>query len=147
MLGRTLTEWPQPISPQILRSRLAAFKEELCDANFLMHACASCARQKRRSKLFRVSFPPRNATGAPAWLAWEDDEWLQHRDAWFDQVDAALNIDDYLRVFFKTDERLCAAHVEVAKVAGGEDSSSAFTTVAAATSWLQRVQKWADNLR
>ena len=63
---RTLTEWPQPISPQILRSRLAAFKRELSDFNFLMLSCAVCARQKRRCKLTAATFPPKNATSAPA---------------------------------------------------------------------------------
>ena len=39
-------EWPQAISPQVLRSRLAAFKEAMKDQNFGTFACASCARQK-----------------------------------------------------------------------------------------------------
>ena len=34
VLSRTMAEWPQPISPQILRCRLAAFKNEMCDHNF-----------------------------------------------------------------------------------------------------------------
>ena len=42
VLCQTLTEWPQPISPQILRTRLAAFKAELCDDNFRCVPCASC---------------------------------------------------------------------------------------------------------
>ena len=47
ILRRTLAEWPQPISLQVLRNRLAAFKDELSDANFRMRVCASCAREKR----------------------------------------------------------------------------------------------------
>ena len=52
-----LAEWPQPIPAQVLRTRLAAFKEELCDGNFQEMPCASCCRLKRRCKLLRVCFP------------------------------------------------------------------------------------------
>ena len=45
---RTIAEWPQQISPQILRSRLAAFKKELSEENFKEIPCACCARLKRK---------------------------------------------------------------------------------------------------
>ena len=38
--SHTVAEWPQAIPPQILRSRLAAFKKEMSDSNFRMLACA-----------------------------------------------------------------------------------------------------------
>ena len=41
VLGRVVTEWPQSVTAQVLRTRLAAFKQELCDANF---ACAPLLR-------------------------------------------------------------------------------------------------------
>ena len=73
VLGKTLSEWPQPVTPQILRSRLAAFKKELCDANFRQVACASCARFKRQCKAFRVCFPNPTVDEAPAWLQWSQE--------------------------------------------------------------------------
>ena len=36
VLRSVMTTWPQPISPQLLRTRLAAFKEEMSDANFIL---------------------------------------------------------------------------------------------------------------
>ena len=141
---RTLTEWPQPISPQILRSRLAAFKRELSDFNFLMLSCAVCARQKRRCKLTAATFPPKNATSAPAWLPWDDNQWMTHRNSWFDQVDSLLCIDTYLEKFFLTKERLEEAEKEVKDF---DDGESSFATVDAAKSWVRRVRCWVDNLR
>ena len=41
VLRQTLSEWPQTIPSQVLRTRLAAFKQELCDANYLEKPCAS----------------------------------------------------------------------------------------------------------
>ena len=49
VLRQTLSEWPQSVPSQVLRTRLAAFKDELCDANFLEKPCASCCRLKRHS--------------------------------------------------------------------------------------------------
>ena len=56
-LGKAWADWPTPISPQVLRSRLAAFKAEMIDENYAMAACAVCCRQKRRCKLRRACFP------------------------------------------------------------------------------------------
>ena len=69
ILQKTVAEWPQAISPQVLRSRLAAFKKELCDDNFAVLPCASCARMKRRCKLHQVFFPPRDSDKVPTWLS------------------------------------------------------------------------------
>ena len=92
ILGRTLVQWPQPVTAQLLRTRLAAFRKELSDQNFLLLSCAVCARQKRRCKLFDVSFPPPNATHAPAWLSWSKVDWDTHGATWYEQVDTVLNI-------------------------------------------------------
>ena len=76
VLGATMAAWPEPISPQVLRTRLAAFKDELCDRNFRMASCACCARQKQQSKLTSVVFPPLACNVAPAWLPWTDEQWI-----------------------------------------------------------------------
>ena len=100
VLRAALAEWPQTISPQILRTRLAAFKEELCDANFQQLPCASCARLKRRCKLTEVTFPPADAPEPPAWLPWDLEEWMIHRSVWYTDVDKVFNINNYLDIFF-----------------------------------------------
>ena len=68
VLGQVMAEWPQPVRAQTLRTCLASFKQELCDTNFRILACASCARQKRQVKLTRVSFPPVASHAPPSWL-------------------------------------------------------------------------------
>ena len=104
-----LTEWPQPITPQILRSRLAAFKEEMSDWNFKLSPCAVCARDKRMCKLSTVTFPPTTEDTPPEWLPWDEAQWPRHRQVWYEQLDDLLNIEHYLRRFFLVDDRVHAA--------------------------------------
>lgn len=104
-----LAEWPQPITPQILRSRLAAFKEEMSDLNFQLSPCAVCARDKRMCKLRTVNFPPTTEDTPPEWLPWDEAQWHMYRQAWYEQLDELLNIECYLRRFFFVDDRLHAA--------------------------------------
>ena len=78
VLRSSLRQWPEPITPQILRSRLAAFKEEFSDANFALAACACCAREKRQCKLVRVIIPAMADTCAPSWLGYTDEEWAAY---------------------------------------------------------------------
>ena len=93
VIQKTCREWPQPISPQVLRSRLAAFKRQLCDAEFAMSPCASCARMKRRCKLFEVTFPARDSDEPPSWLPWNKTDWLVNRDAWYEKLDDIFDIE------------------------------------------------------
>ena len=102
VLKKSLVEWPQKIAPQILRTRLAAFKSELCNANFAMAACASCARQKRRCKLILAVFVSPLCDACHAWLPWSAEQWLCHREAWYRQLDSLFDIDSYLKHFFHT---------------------------------------------
>ena len=138
VLRQTLSEWPQIIPSQVLRTRLAAFKEELCDANYLEKPCASCCRLKRQSKLFRVRFPTATCDAAPAWLPWDDAGWQQHRCAWLQQVDDMLDIESYLRRFFQTSERLAMAQRELLAFEPDSKITSDFPTVEAASSWIRR---------
>ena len=103
VLGDALMTWPQPISPQILRSRLAAFKNEMSDASFQLGACACCAREKRRCKLQHVCFPSAASSTAPEWLRYTTEEWLDVREEWFQQVDQLLNVNNYLENVFEAD--------------------------------------------
>ena len=58
VLRRSIAEWLIQISPQILRTGLAAFKTELSVNMFRQLPCASYCRFKRKLKLTRVVFPP-----------------------------------------------------------------------------------------
>ena len=70
ILRKALTSWPETIQPSVLRTRLAAFRKELSDANFLERPCTCRARNKRQCKLLDVYFPPRGAEIAPGCLPW-----------------------------------------------------------------------------
>ena len=142
-----MTEWPQPISPQVLRTRLAAFKDELCDANFRLQPCASCAREKRQCKLSRVSFPPAGAECAPEWLSLTAEQWRLHSESWFNQVHELLAVDSYLRRFFLADEQIEYARREVNAFGNATSVKPSFATKEAAESWVRRVECWRENLR
>ena len=68
VLGDAVSQWPQPVPAQVLRSRLQAYTELLTDADFVQGVCACCARAKRRVKLRPALFPIREAVEPPAWL-------------------------------------------------------------------------------
>ena len=146
VLSRILAEWPQPITSQILRTRLAAYKEEFCDANFRVQPCAVCAREKRPCKLLVITFPPADSAQPPAWLPWAAQHWQSSRAAWFRKVDELLNIDRYLQNTFLADERIEVARREVMAFSGDAPGGSEFLTVEAAQAWLERLQVWRKNL-
>ena len=50
VMGRVRCEWPQEVSPQVFRTRLAAYKEQLCDANYLSGVCV-CVRMLRTGEI------------------------------------------------------------------------------------------------
>lgn len=147
VLNRAFAEWPQEITPQILRTRLAAYKMEMSDANFAMSVCACCARQKRQCKLTQVVFPARLDDTCPAWLGWELENWKKYAHAWFAQVDDILNIDNYLQNIFLVNERLERAEMRVKACESGEPIEGDFESVDVARAWRDRVQCWTDNLR
>ena len=147
ILRQTLSAWPQSIPAQVLRTRLAAFKHELRDTNFAEKPCACCCRLKRQCKLQRACFPSPSHDTAPTWLPWNDDEWRRHRAEWFDQMDAVLNIEQYLATFFQTSERLALAQRELLAFEEGSTIPSAFADPTAADSWIRRVAAWITNLR
>jgi len=150
VLRSTLMHWPQPIPPQLLRTRLAAFKMEMTDANFRLGACACCAREKRRNKLQWVHLPSASAIRAPAWLQYADAEWLDVREEWFCQMDRLLNVERYLQDVFEADRRVAQAAAEVDEYeeisTDGKEGHVRFRSKAAAESWLRRVRKLRENL-
>ena len=63
------------VPSQVPRSRAAAYRSRLSDANFKMDVCACCARGERRSHLLRVTFPPMDTQRVPEWLQWSQECW------------------------------------------------------------------------
>ena len=108
---KVVSEWPQEISPQVLRCRLAAFKDKMTDQNFEMLACASCTRQERRCKLRSVNFPPSNGSQRPSWLRCSEQEWKSDGVHWRKQIDKIFDIESYLKDIFKVDEIFKSADV------------------------------------
>ena len=101
----TLAAWPEAISPQLLRSRLATFEEELSDFNFELLTCVVCARQKRQCKFREVQFPPSSSVHPPAWSPWVASSWQTHRDLWCNQIHELLSTESYLTRFFLVEDR------------------------------------------
>ena len=147
VLRRVIAEWPQRIDAQLLRTRLAAFKQELCDENFEERPCAVCCRLKRRCKLFDVIFPAATADTPPHWLPLSHEQWLKYRLTWYETVSDILNIEMYLERFFRTREKLLEAQKEVLAFQEDTKLESTFPSLRAAESWLRRVQTWIGNLR
>ena len=80
---RSLAQGLQPVPPQVLRTRLAAWKEHFSNENFAMGVCASCATFKRKKKLEEIVFCSPESVQSPAWLGWSVEQWLRYRDAWY----------------------------------------------------------------
>jgi len=141
-----MAEWPQRIPAQVLRTRLAAFKEELCDANFAQSPCASCCRLKRRCKLVAVTFPSPGSAKAPDWLPWGADAWLKHREAWYASMQDFFSVDMYLDRFFHVQGRLSAAQQGVLAFQNDSGFTPSFASLPIAEAWKRRVEQWYQNL-
>ena len=95
---QVVAQWPEPVSPATLRACVAAYKAGLSDAEYGLGVCACCAREKRRCKLAKVHFAASTVAYAPSWLGClSADEWLLHREVWYDQWDRLLNVEKYLQ--------------------------------------------------
>lgn len=130
-----------PTPPQLLRARLAAYRESVAGPQVLFGVCACCARSKPNRKLVDVTFglPAK----LPAWLEWPQLTWANHSEAWMSRVDNLLNCDSYWSKYFLGPERLAAAE---------EDSQQALRSDCAvarvgALRWQKRVRTWADNIQ
>ena len=145
VLEDALDQWPQKISPQLLRARLAGFKAELTDLNYKMQPCACCAREKRPIKLSEVVFPARDASDCPTWLPFTATDWEKHREAWYDRIDSLFNIEVYLDTVFHVSTRKNYSERDVANARDG--NRTVFTTLEAAEAWSERLRVWEVNLR
>ena len=63
------------VPSQVTRSRAAAYRSRLSDANYNMGICACCARGERRIQLMRVTFPSMDTQCVPAWFHWSQECW------------------------------------------------------------------------
>ena len=147
---RAIAAWPEAVMPQLLRCRLAAFKDELSNCTFSLLPCAVCARQKRACKLRVVQLPPPTSAHPPTWLPWDCSSWQSHRETWYNQVHELLNIENYLMRFFLIQDRLEDARRDIlafedpAHVVPGAQQ---FTSLSQAQAWHARVKSYVDNLR
>ena len=66
VLGRAMASGPQPVTSQVLRTRLTAWKQSLTDAAFAQGVCACCARKRMQTDLLDVTFPPPTSAVPPA---------------------------------------------------------------------------------
>ena len=151
ILNASAVAWPTPISPQILRARVAEYEAKETDDNFALAACAVCARQKHRCKLLRAVVPHPDADACPEWLhkvnpEWSDEFWGEHKGIWYDQLTAIFSNTRYMEDFFETSSRIENARSIVEKLRKGASSEQGFESVEAAEAWLARVRAWKEKL-
>ena len=151
IFGRVLADWPQKISPQVLRLRLAEYASLLTDEQFAQGTCACCARSKRQIKLVSAQFPPGDSEGAPDRLECSRSDWKKHGVAWCDQIDRLLNIEVYLQSYFHADERVRTAEFDLVtareKCTADGVSEADKQNAALLEAWRDRVLRWRENLR
>ena len=145
VLRSSLTSWPEPIPSQLLRCRLAAFKEQLCDANYGLRSCSCCAREMRTCELRRVNLPSSCESTAPKWLELTDEEWDMYKSTWYETLDELFSIDRYIEDVFLADVHIQAAAKTVESFRKGEPST-AESSMEIAEAWLDRLQIWKANL-
>ena len=139
--------WPEAVSPQVLRTRLAAYKQHLTQENWTFGVCASCARLKRQVRLQSVVFPAAECEAAPAWLGWKDLEWLQFRAEWWKTLNEIFSTGSYLQKYFEADARVRNAEQELLDMQQGARHQDGFRSTAEAERWCRRVRTWRNNMK
>jgi len=146
VLSMAMTQWPHEVSPQVLRTRLAAYKQHLTDANFAMGTCACCARFKREMRLQEVSFPLPGQHVVPSWLGYSVQEWEAHGDDWLGQVSTIFDVEQYLQTYFEADRQVREAEQELLDLSTNPDGMDR-AKIALAKVWRDRVCKWRGNMK
>ena len=147
MLRQAVASWPEGVSPQVLRTRLAAYKEHLREDYWKPGICACCARHKRIARLQSVEFFSASADKPPSWLGWSDLEWARYREEWCQNVSRMFSIESYLQNYFDADVRVRQAEQELVDVQASGGLQYGFRSVLEAKRWRDRVRVWRDNTR
>ena len=149
VFGRVVAGWPQTIPPQVVRARLHAWKNWFTDDRFAYGVCASCARRVSAHDLVDAVFPDLADPDTPDWLGWKPSEWQQHRELWYQRMDALLCVQSYLTTYFEAPKKMQEAQREL-RLAQDELEQAASETaeakVEAAQIWLSRVEQWAEHM-
>ena len=148
VLQDAMTYGLRPVPNQLLRTRLAQYRQALTKERVAEGVCAACARAKRHCKLTRVQIGNAPEMPAPAWLLWPDATWRKYGLQWLERLDQLLGIDAYWRDYFEGPARLELAHRELddAIVATATGSNSTGKRQRA-EQWLARVELWSDNIQ
>lgn len=147
VLSMAMTQWPHEVSPQVLRTRLAAYKQHLTDANFAMGTCACCARFKRKIRLQQVNFPVPGQDVVPSWLGYSAQEWEAHGADWLAQVSTIFDVEQYLQTYFEADRQVREAEQELLDFSTNPDGVDRAKKIALAEVWRDRVRKWRANMK
>ena len=106
VLERVVADWPEPVSPQILRTRLTEYKQSLSNENLQKGVCACCACLTPKPELERVDIYAPTADRAPPWMNWDADKWQKFGAAWFEKLNDLLSTDSYLDRYFEAKEKI-----------------------------------------
>ena len=148
--GRDMASGPQRVTAQVVRSRLAAWKQELNDEAFAEIVCNCCAQSCSRKSVQRVEFPCRAAEIPPVWLGWSPEQWEWFRDSWYDQIHAVFDVEQALQKQFHADERVREAEAAVLLYGEGASASNGENperTLVVREAFANRVRNWRDFTR
>ena len=109
VLGRVVADWPEPVAPQVLRTRLTEYKRSLSDAVLQMDMCACCACAAPKSDLMAVQIYSNTVLQAPKWLGWSNDNWSKYGATWMCQMNDIFSTESYLDWYFEAQAHMDAA--------------------------------------
>ncbi|CAK0873829.1 unnamed protein product [Prorocentrum cordatum] len=138
VLERARAEGLGAVSPQVGRFCVAQCKNAQTDERYVHDACAVCCRKTPKCDLNRVHIPSSSSDKCPEWLSWSEEFWNENKEAWYEQVDKLLSIEQYLKKFFKVSERAQEARESVEACSRGEPHELGFTKVEDAKNWVDR---------
>jgi hypothetical protein len=104
----------EPVTNQVLRSRLSEYKAAQCDRLLREDPCAVCGCYVSLSQLSTVEMPQRDAAVVPEWLVAVGAAEAFSIEDWFDGMDKLFNTDSYLQTYFDPAGKLLQAEAELA---------------------------------
>ena len=144
VFGREMATGLQPVTAQVVRTRLTAWKQGLTDEAFAEGVCSCCAQTCLRKTIVSAVFPPKASATPPPWLGWSAEQWEMRSEIWYDKISALFDTERVLQKQFHADDRVRDADAELLRVretckADGGDASR---LVAISEAFAHRVRGW-----
>ena len=140
LLETNMATFPTPVTPQVHRMLLHAYRSQLNDTAFTFSACACCARQDLAHNLMQCLFPPTTCTEVPAWLlhrGWTAEDWNISSYLWLQDLNTCFSTETYLHKHFHAHERISEAF----------QRANEHPENSVAQRFVTRVQEYVENMR